>query len=225
MGVSSGGCSAFYWETQIQAQEAFVGICRKYSSGCWISWCWFGTINTQISGGSLMLLRGHRHSDLLTPAVLPCWLQFGYLLAGGCRARLSLPALWSRDQKFPAAGAFMWLPVLHKPCSSRRVLPCPPTQSAQASQMLFLWMCTSGFTLLPREVLLYILCVVAAFPASQELGQREGILQVLQKQAHFSHSSHTTSWLHGMTSHRTEVCTCMCLAALTEMHRASVPFV
>lgn len=59
-------------------------------------------------------------------------------------------------------------------------------------QMLFLWMCTSGFTLLPREVLLYILCVVAAFPASQELRQHEGILQVLQKQALFSHSSHTT---------------------------------
>lgn len=139
-----------------------------------------------------MLMRVHKHSDLLIPAVLPAQcIQLGYLLARRCRGRLSIlhHGAMTRNslQQNLSCGCQFFINISLGESST-----CPPTQSIQSSQILFLGMCTSGFTLLPREVLLYILYVVAAFPASQELRQHEGIVQVLQKQALFSHSSHTT---------------------------------
>lgn len=107
--VNSGDCSAFCWETpSSEAEETSEGICRKYSS-----WCWFGTINTQTVGffspDSLMLIRVHRHSDLLTPRTCcpPC-LVYPVRISPGRRLQMETftPCTMEQWPEIPSSRSF-----------------------------------------------------------------------------------------------------------------------
>lgn len=70
--VNSGDYSAFYWgNPSSEAEKIFEGICRKYSSGFWMSGCWSGTIKyTNKLWDSSALSKSHRHPSYLLSALL-----------------------------------------------------------------------------------------------------------------------------------------------------------